>query len=123
MNLGKILKKIRKENKLSQEEVCDIFATEYGLNVNKSMVSRWENEIAFPDGRHVMAYAKYFNIDINYLYGLVKERRRLSDLVSNEDVSIYKAIVDSKNKELILKIVNKLNLHEEKYLEHLLEIL
>ena len=47
----------------------------------------------------------------------------LKDMI--EYAELYRIIkcCDSKNKELILKIVNKLNLHEEKYLEHLLEIL
>ena len=55
----KELRKPKNGKTLSMDELCDIFRKEYGLNVNKSMVSRWETGIAVPDNKHVVAYALF----------------------------------------------------------------
>lgn len=68
-----------KEAKKSMDELCEIFAKEYGLTVNKSMISRWENGSAMPDNKHIIAYSKYFDVDINYLLGVTNIKRRMSD--------------------------------------------
>lgn len=90
-NYGDRLKELRKPTgdknaKKSMEELCEIFANEYGLNVNKSMISRWENGTAMPDNKHVIAYSKYFDVDINYLLGVTNIKRRMSDNQIGESV-------------------------------------
>lgn len=67
--IGKRLKELRKplnNSGISMDELCNIFKEKYNLNINKSMISRWENGTAIPDNRHIVAYAKYFDIDMNY---------------------------------------------------------
>ena len=34
------------------------------------MVSRWENNLSEPSNKFVTAYAKFFNVDLNYLAGI-----------------------------------------------------
>ena len=85
---GDRLKELRKPNNgdsLSMDELCDIFKKRYGLNINKSMISRWETGLSVPDNKHIVAYAKYFDVDINYLIGLTNVKRKLSDIVYSDN--------------------------------------
>lgn len=68
--LGIKLKKVRQDNGLSMDALSRIFQAEYGLNVTKSMISRWENNLAEPTNKYVSAYAKYFGLDMNKLLGI-----------------------------------------------------
>lgn len=65
--LGSKLKKARVDKDLSMDALSRIFQNEYGLNVTKSMISRWENGLAEPTNKYVSAYAKYFGLDMNDL--------------------------------------------------------
>ncbi len=75
--LGAKLKKARQERGLSMDALSQIFQKEYDLKVTKSMISRWENNLAQPTNKYVAAYAQYFNLDLNNLIG-VKARNRLA---------------------------------------------
>ncbi|MFZ8015665.1 helix-turn-helix domain-containing protein [Fusobacterium watanabei] len=77
----KELRKPKEGNSLSMDELCEIFKEKYGLNVNKSMISRWETGLSVPDNKHIVAYAKHFDVDMNYLIGLTNVKRKLSDIV------------------------------------------
>lgn len=81
---GDRLKELRKSNKdgdkkITMEELCEIFSEKYGLTVNKAMISRWENGSVVPDNKHLIAYTKYFDVDINYLLGLSNVKRKITD--------------------------------------------
>lgn len=73
MTLGEKLKKIRKDNGLSMDTLTERLNRNHGLNISKSMVSRWENDHASPVGTFVAAYAKEFDVDMNYLVGIRDE--------------------------------------------------
>lgn len=68
--LGAKLRDIRKKNGLTLDELAELLNYKYELNINKSMISRWENNKATPMNTFISAYAKEFNIDLNYLLGL-----------------------------------------------------
>ena len=64
MNQSKIsetIKKIRKENKLTQKQLAD------KLNVTYQAVSKWENGLNIPDITILKEICTEFNIDINDL--------------------------------------------------------
>lgn len=82
---GARLKELRKHNKegdkrITMEGLCGIFSEKYGLTVNKAMISRWENGSVVPNNKHLVAYAKYFDMNINYLLGLsnIKKNNKFS---------------------------------------------
>lgn len=86
---GDRLKDLRKpandpSKQMSMDELCEKFSEKYDLKVNKSMVSRWENGVAVPDNKHIVAYADYFDVDMNYLIGLTDIKRKLSEFRLNE---------------------------------------
>lgn len=119
-NYGDRLKELRKPTgdknaKKSMEELCEIFAKEYGLNVNKSMISRWENGTAMPDNKHVIAYSKYFDVDINYLLGVTNIKRRMSDNQIGE--SVEKEVILNR----VLENLKKLDKEKLEQIEVILE--
>ncbi|MFD1780812.1 helix-turn-helix domain-containing protein [Fredinandcohnia salidurans] len=68
--LGDRIKKLRLEYNWTQEELAKrINAT------NKQVISNWERNIAKPELKHLVALAKAFRINSDYLLGLDKRVR------------------------------------------------
>jgi len=68
MNLKENLKKLRKENNLSQEELAE------KLNVSRQSVSKWEQGITYPEMDKMLEICKLFNLNIDdLLNGDIKE--------------------------------------------------
>ena len=61
MNLSDNIKKIRKENNLSQEQLAD------KLNVSRQSVSKWESGQAYPEMDKVLQICQLFNLNIDEL--------------------------------------------------------
>lgn len=70
MTLGQSLKKYRVDHDLSMDMLVAEFNRRYGLKTTKSMMSRWENDLATPTNAYLAAYARYFNLDLNSLLGI-----------------------------------------------------
>lgn len=60
-NFADNLKKIRKENNLSQEQLAD------KLGVSRQSVSKWESSAAYPEMDKVLQLCKMFNLNIDEL--------------------------------------------------------
>lgn len=131
---GDRIKELRKPNEgdsLSMDELCDIFKEKYGLNVNKSMISRWETGLSVPDNKHIVAYAKYFDVDMNYLIGLTNVKRKLSNITYSSDsekdrdiseiVSYIKSLDKSKLKQ-IKELIHLIGNSEAEKLEAIIKI-
>jgi len=67
MKLGQKIKKAREDSDLTLDELSSIFNKKYGFATNKGMISKWENGITTPSLQFIQAYAKEFNVDLNYL--------------------------------------------------------
>lgn len=74
MTTGEKLKELRVNSDLSMESLIEKLNEKYKLNITKSMVSRWENNLSEPSNKFIAAYAKFFNIDLNYLVGLTDKK-------------------------------------------------
>ncbi len=61
MNLSENLKKIRKDNNLSQEDLAE------KLNVSRQSVSKWESGVAYPEMDKVLELCKLFDLNIDEL--------------------------------------------------------
>lgn len=61
MNFSDNLKKIRKENNLSQEQLAEM------LGVSRQAVSKWESNLAYPEMDKMIQIAKKFNLNIDEL--------------------------------------------------------
>lgn len=61
MNLADNLKKIRKDNNLSQEQLAE------KLGVSRQSVSKWESGLSYPEMDKVLQICQLFNLNINEL--------------------------------------------------------
>ena len=86
MNTGDKLKQLRIDKQLSMDALTDKLNSKFGLNITKSMMSRWENNLSEPSSKFVAAYAKYFTVDLNYLVGLTDDRRPLNLTENNSKI-------------------------------------
>ena len=59
MSLGKNIQKLRKENKLSQEQLAQ------KCNVSRQTISRWESDEVLPDTNNLITLAKLFNVTLD----------------------------------------------------------
>ena len=86
MNLAENLKKIRKENNLSQEQLAE------QLGVSRQSVSKWESGQAYPEMDKVLQMAKMFNLNIDDLLNQdIKEvnNEKQSKLVINKYIEDF----------------------------------
>ena len=62
-NIGQIIKKLRKERNLTQEELAE------QLNVTAQAVSKWENGTGLPDISQVVPLSNVFGVPTDVLFG------------------------------------------------------
>ncbi len=75
MNLSDNLKKIRKDNNLSQEQLAE------KLGVSRQSVSKWESNVAYPEMDKVLQLCKMFNLNIDELLNQdIKEVRETKEV-------------------------------------------
>ena len=86
MNLGKNIKDLRRNRKITQEEFAE------KINVSVQTVSRWENGTNIPDVQVLPMIAQFFEVSIDYLLGYGKV---LSD---KEWVEMYNKITELNQK-------------------------
>lgn len=80
MGIGNRLKQLRKDKKLTMVELSNILNEKYGLNLNYTMISKWENEKNIINNTNASAYCKYFKVSLDWLmYGNVKKNQQKSN--------------------------------------------
>lgn len=90
MNLinGERLKKLRTDADLTMEELATKLNNKYGSRITKSMISRWEHNLAMPRNPYLSMYAYFFNIDMNYLIGKTDIQNPLPTSNSTQGIRI-----------------------------------
>lgn len=99
MNFSKIFE-IREDNNLTQQELANI------IGGNRTSISNWENEKELPNIKKANQIADHFNISLDYLFNLSKNKR-YNDIKQG---NIDKKLVGKRLKELREK--NKLTLRK-----------
>lgn len=61
--ISQVIKRLRKEKNITQEELAKF------LNVTYQSVSRWENDLAYPDVELIPLIANYFDVTTDVLFG------------------------------------------------------
>lgn len=82
LTLGQVIKKLRKEKELTQEELAE------QLMVSAQAVSKWENGSSMPDISQVVPIANFFGVTTDYLFGISDQDDR--DEVRKALGEIYK---------------------------------
>ncbi|MDF2578372.1 MAG: DNA-binding helix-turn-helix protein [Chlamydiales bacterium] len=104
---GNIMKELRNEATLTQQELANI------LNVHKGTISHYEKSDRFPDQDMLIKIAEYFNVSVDYLLGRVEQRTFVmhKDNVEGHEVeySLDKdKYPDGLNHEEVLKLLEQL---------------
>jgi transcriptional regulator with XRE-family HTH domain len=92
---GDKLRELRKEKKVSQEEIGKL------CGVAKNTVSNWENNINKPDIDLVLKLAQYFNVTTDYLLGFTQDDL---DKIKQLEIALKNAGVD--NIEQAMQIID-----------------
>lgn len=95
MLLGQRIKNLRKQNKLTQEQLGKM------INVTKVSICCYEKETRSPTLETLIALAKVFNVDINYFIG--NDQYVIAE--NNENYGVYVA----KEELLFIEKVRKYN--------------
>jgi len=78
VNTGERLKELRLSKDFTMDKLADELNAKYNLKITKSMMSRWESGKAEPTNIFATAYAKYFNVKLDYILGLINEKEPLN---------------------------------------------
>ena len=81
---------IRQDNELTQQELANI------IGGNRVSISNWENEKEIPNINKANAIADHFNVSLDYLFNLSKEK----NYPNNKRCNINKKVVGKRLKEL-----------------------
>ena len=74
--IGQRIKQLRKENKITQEELGKMFG------MVKSTISLYENGKSNPDDEIKQKIADQFNVSIDWLLGRTDERRTADEIIA-----------------------------------------
>lgn len=61
MSTGERIAKLRKEHNLTQENLADY------LNVSRQSISKWEQDLSYPETDKLIKLAELFNVSVDYL--------------------------------------------------------
>ena len=93
--LGNKLKELRKEKKITQDELAKL------MNVHKGSISNWENGYRFPEEKILLKLAELYDCSIDYLLGrtdirnpIVVKKSQVSYDVTKRDIKQYENFVE-----------------------------
>ncbi|MBQ6996255.1 MAG: helix-turn-helix transcriptional regulator [Lachnospiraceae bacterium] len=66
-NIGEVIRELRKRENITQEKLAE------ALNVSFQSISRWENNLAYPDISLIPAMANFFNVTTDILFDMNNE--------------------------------------------------
>ena len=71
---GNRIYQLRTEKGLTMDMLVADMNTKYDLNLNKSMISRWEKDITNPSLESAKYLCDYFDVSLDFLIGLTDVR-------------------------------------------------
>lgn len=109
MDLGMRLRNLRVEKGLTMDMLVYDMNTQYNIELNKSLVSRWENNINEPSLKYAAYLARYYDVSLDYLIGVTdcKTPTRLLAYSSKQmkELPVLKLPNGNNKNDLALKIL------------------
>jgi transcriptional regulator with XRE-family HTH domain len=87
-SMGERLKRARKYKKVTIDELIDEMQKRYHFNVNKGMVSKWENDKVKPRAKALTTLSKTLEVPLNYIIGFPSVANIIIDLRLKTGLSI-----------------------------------
>lgn len=113
MSFGKILKQLRESNGYSMDKLVELYNIKFNGKMNKSTLSRYENELQEPMFTVIVNLAKLFNVTVDYLSG--------NDCMDKEDSEAIKSLGYIHRKEELSPELEALNTLLHSYGEQILK--
>ena len=90
LNIGETIKKLRRERDITQEEFAEV------LGVSCQSVSRWENNLCYPDIELIPTIAAFFDISTDKLMGIddVAEKKAVDKYLQDFQSAISVGNID-----------------------------
>ena len=101
--LGERIAELRKNRKISQEELADILCT------SRQAVSKWERWESDPDIDRLKDLAAYFNVSIDYLLGYDVESNSVEAFIKRLNESAEKGTFDVDIDEIKMVVSRNIN--------------
>ena len=92
--LGKRLKELRQSNGYSQADIAE------HLNISRQSISRWENDLSYPDIDNLKLLSEYYELSIDEL---LKETKQLQHEINEKTEQINENIKKIEDKQEKLK--------------------
>jgi transcriptional regulator with XRE-family HTH domain len=86
ISFGQRLKGLRLSRKWSQSNLSD------KINVHQTMITQYENDQKFPSTETLIEIAKIFDVSLDYLVGLSKNKMRFDVQELKEDPDLYRLV-------------------------------
>ena len=98
-SFGEKLKKLRIDKRLSQGQLADELNLKFGSTINKSMISKWENNKEEPRMESIRNIVSFFNITLDYLIdNNISENLETKSIDIAKDMeSLLKSLEDENN--------------------------
>ncbi|APM40587.1 helix-turn-helix domain-containing protein [Clostridium kluyveri] len=94
-SFGDRLKELRKKSNLTQQELANKFY------LNKSSISRYENDTQLPEHNILEKIADYFNVSIDYLLGRTNIRNTENTYVTPKEHEDIEEVVEELRERLL----------------------
>lgn len=101
MSTGYLLSELRREKRLSQEELAKIIGT------SQSSVGHWESGRRNIPQDKLLQLSKYFNVSIDYLLGISNSRKKYYDLSRDNIVNRLEKIMEEIESGIYTKDLDK----------------
>lgn len=82
-SVGSRIKSLRLNKDLNQLDLCNELNKKYDTNINKGMISKWENDKDEPSMKYLRNISDYFNVTLDYLIG------NTNDVICDECGTMY----------------------------------
>lgn len=105
---GDILKKLRKENGLSQQEFANKF------NVSLDAVKNWEQHYNIPEMECLLRLCEYFNCDLDFLFGRISQKTHDNSFIydkiglNEESIELLYSCKKGYNNPKMIDAINKI---------------
>ena len=94
MDIGTTIKKLRIDKGITQETFANV------LDISVQTVSRWENNVNYPDLSMLPLIATFFHVSTDFLLGM-KGENNMAKLLKT--VETFELVSNSEAEELVLK--------------------
>ncbi|WP_340373253.1 helix-turn-helix transcriptional regulator [Peribacillus sp. FSL E2-0218] len=95
-SFGSILKKLRTSKKISIEQLAKQINERYETTISKSMISRYENNLAEPKMDIIRIFADFFNASPEYIMGIKEEDPTIQIKKNSKAIETIAAHLDGK---------------------------